>query len=83
MPRCPEHVCAFTFIKCFIQSGVTLIKITKPAFLSLLDSGFQALVQTLRNINCKDIILSFKTMFDVSTVLLQNACETMSPFTDV
>jgi len=31
-------------------------------------------------IDCTDIILSF--MFDVSAVLLQNAFETTSPFTD-
>jgi len=40
-------------------------------------------VQTLWNIHRTNIILSLKDMFDVSAVLLQNATETTTQFTDV
>jgi len=44
-------------------------------------SCFLTAVQTLWKIDCKNVILSFKDMFDVLTVLLQNAFEMTSPFT--
>ena len=50
----------------------------KAAFLSLL----LTLLHTLRNMDCTNIIISFKDLFDVSTVLLQSTLETTTPFSD-
>jgi len=74
---CPNH---FTFINCLIQSGATWWKtICFPLFVK--PSCFLILVQILWKISYTKNILLFKDMFDMSTVLLQNAFE-MSSFTD-
>ena len=74
------------FHQLFIQSGTTWWKITtrftslktKACFLK--PSCFLTAVQTFWKIDCTSMILSFKDMFWY--VLLQNAFQTMSPFTD-
>ena len=62
-------------INCFTQSGATWWKATHFPLLKIkkMPRNFSP---NIIKIDCTDIIVSFKDMFDVSAVLLQNAFET-------
>jgi len=78
----------FTFINFLIQGGATWWKTatrfalnkTKSSFLSLLTSWLQS--KHNKKVDCTNIILSVNNTSHVSAILLQNAVETTSPFTD-
>ena len=81
----PVH---FTFINFLIQCGAKWWKTatrfalnkTKSAFLSLLTFWLQS--KHKKTIDCTNIILSVNNTSHMSAILLQNAFETTSPFTD-